>query len=63
MIFNDRDGRMFLWAFACCVPAFLEFSFAFRAPAFLYKFCFAFPQALAFLVRVPMLLQFTQITF
>ena len=35
------------------VPALLDFSFAFRVPAFLYNIFFAFPCAPAFLFRVP----------
>ena len=32
-----------------CAPALLDFSFAFRVPAFLYNIFFAFPCAPAFL--------------
>ena len=53
------DGRAFLWAFAFRVPAFLDFSCAFRVPALLYDIVFAFPRALAFLFRVPLRLPFT----
>ena len=35
------------------VPALLDFSFAFRVPAFLYNIFFAFPCAPAFFSRVP----------
>ena len=38
------------------VNSFLDFCFAFRIPAFLYKICFAFLCAPAFLFRVPLLL-------
>ena len=34
----SRDRRAFLWALAFRVPAFLNISFAFCPPAFLYKF-------------------------
>ena len=38
------------------VNSFLDFCFAFRIPAFLYKICFAFLCAPAFLFHVPLLL-------
>ena len=39
----SRDGRAFRWAVAFRVPAFLDFSFAFRVPALLYDIVSAFP--------------------
>ena len=49
-------GERFCEPLRSRVPAFLDFSFAFRIPTFLYDIFFVLPCALAFLFRVPMLL-------
>ena len=51
---KNRDGRTFLWTFA--FPRARVPQFFLRTPAFLFRHFFAFPCALAFLFRVPMLL-------